>query len=72
VVVALDQPVINQIPPGLRASLALPLRLALAAGAGIGLAFLVDYLDPTIRSRKELERMGLSVLVEIPKAGKSS
>jgi capsular polysaccharide biosynthesis protein len=70
VVVPLDEPVVNAIGPGLRASLDLPLRLALAVAAGLGLAFLVDYLDPTVRSRQELEAMGLDVLVEIPKGGK--
>ena len=66
-VVPLDQPVINQIPAGLRAALDLPLRLILAIGAGVGLAFLVDYVDPTVRTRRELEAMGLEVLAEIPK-----
>jgi capsular polysaccharide biosynthesis protein len=66
-VVPLDQPVINQIPAGLRAALELPLRLILAIGAGVGLAFLVDYVDPTVRTRRELEAMGLEVLAEIPK-----
>lgn len=67
VVVPLDEPVINQIPAGLRSTLDLPIRLALAAAAGLGLAFLVDYLDPTVQTRKELERMGLQILVEIPR-----
>jgi len=67
VVVPLDQPVINQIPAGLRAALDIPLRLMLAVGAGAGLAFLVDYVDPTVRTRQELEAMGLNVLAEIPK-----
>ena len=66
-VVALDDPVINQVPAGLRSALDLPLRLILAVGAGVGLAFLVDYLDPTLRSRRELEKMGLDVLVELPR-----
>ena len=66
-VVALDEPVINQVPAGLRAALDLPLRLILAVGAGVGLAFLVDYLDPTVRTRRELEKMGLDVLAEIPR-----
>lgn len=67
VVVPLDEPVINQIPAGLRAALDLPLRLVLAVGAGVGLAFLVDYLDPTVRTRRELEELGLEVLAEIPR-----
>ena len=67
VVIPLDQPVINQIPAGLRAALDLPLRLGLAVAAGLGLAFLVDYLDPTVRTRREVEELGLEVLVEIPR-----
>jgi capsular polysaccharide biosynthesis protein len=67
VVVPLDEPVVNQIPAGLRAALDLPLRLVLAVAAGLGLAFLVDYLDPTVRTRRELEELGLEVLVEIPR-----
>jgi capsular polysaccharide biosynthesis protein len=67
VVIPLDEPVVNPIPAGLRATLDLPLRLVLAVAAGLGLAFLVDYLDPTVRTRRELEAMGLEVLVEIPR-----
>lgn len=67
VVVPLDEPFVNQVPLGLRAALELPLRLLLAVGAGVGLAFLVDYMDPTVRSRDELEKMGLQVLGEIPR-----
>jgi len=67
VVVPLDEPVINQIPAGFRATLDLPLRLVLAVGAGLGLAFLADYMDPTVRDRRELEAIGFDVLAEIPR-----
>ena len=67
VLVQLDQPVVNQIPVGIRSQLDLPLRVALALGAGIGLALLVEYLDPTIRERDEVEKLGLPVVGEIPK-----
>lgn len=67
VLVQLDTPIVNQIAPGIRSQLDLPLRVALALGAGIGLAFLVEYLDPTVRGRDELERSGWVVLGEIPK-----
>lgn len=63
----LDQPVVNQIPAGIRSQLDLPLRLVLALGTGVGLALLVEYLDPTFRSREEVEAAGLPVLGEIPK-----
>ena len=38
----------------------------LALAAGIALAFLLDYLDDSVRSPRELEEMGLAVLGEIP------
>ena len=69
-VVPLDEPIVNQVPAGLRAVLDLPLRLALAAAAGVGLAFLVNYLDPTVQTRADLEAAGLPVLAEIPRRKK--
>ncbi len=65
--VPIDPPVVYPIGPSLREKLDLPLKLALALGAGIALAFLLDYLDDTVRSREELEAIGLKVLAEIPK-----
>ena len=62
----LDQPSVNQVPTGIRSQLDLPLRLLLALVAGVGLAFLVEYLDPTVRDRDEVQELGLSVLGEIP------
>lgn len=67
VLVPLDQPVINQLPAGLRSQLDLPLRVLLALAAGVALAFFVDYLDPTVRGRDEIEALGLPVLGEIPR-----
>ncbi len=67
VLVQLDQPVVNQIPAGIRSQLDLPLRVLLALGAGVGLALLVEYLDPSIRERSELETLGLPVVGEIPR-----
>lgn len=67
VIVQLDQPVVNQVPAGLRNRLDLPLRIGLALAAGLGLAFLAEYLDPTVREEKELERMELLILGVIPK-----
>jgi capsular polysaccharide biosynthesis protein len=66
-VIPLDPVIVNQIPPALRSRLDLPLRVGLALAAGLGLALLVEYLDPTVRARHELERLGLPVLGEIPK-----
>ncbi|MFC1976090.1 hypothetical protein ACFLXQ_06810 [Chloroflexota bacterium] len=45
----------------------LPVRLLLALAAGLALIFLLDYLDDSVRSKAELEAMGISVLAEVPK-----
>jgi capsular polysaccharide biosynthesis protein len=65
-VVALDEPIINRVPAGIRGQLELPLRIVLALAAGVGVALLADYLDPTLRRREEIEAMGIAVLGEIP------
>ncbi len=67
VLTQLDDPVVNPLPAGIRGQLELPLRILLAITAGIGLAFLVEYLDPTIRGRREAQQLGFDVLGEIPK-----
>jgi capsular polysaccharide biosynthesis protein len=41
-------------------------QLGLAIVVGIGIAFLADYLDMTIRTQDELERLGLEILAGIP------
>ncbi len=64
--VQLDQPIVNRISSTIINQLDLPLRIALAIFAGIGLAFLVEYLDPTIRNSDELELMDLPVVGLIP------
>lgn len=67
VIIPLDQPIINQVPSGLRGQLDLPIRILLGLVAGIGLALLIEYLDPTIRERDELTALGLTILGEIPR-----
>ena len=67
IVVQLDEPVVTPIPQGIRAQLDAPLRLILALVAGVGLALLVEYLDPTLRDRSEAEKVGLTIIGEIPK-----
>ncbi len=67
VLVLVDEPIVNQIPNGIRSQLDLPLRVGLALVAGIGLALLAEYLDPTVRNREEIEQMGFEILGEIPK-----
>ncbi len=65
-VIALDTPVIGAVPPSLTARLNPLLRFGLGLVAGIALAALVEYLDPTLHERAEVEKMGLPVLAEIP------
>jgi capsular polysaccharide biosynthesis protein len=67
VLTQLDEPIVNSLPAGLRNQLDLPLRVALALVAGAGLALLAHYLDPTIRDRAEIERLGLPLVGAIPK-----
>lgn len=62
----IDRPVIAPVGKSLRERLDLPIRLFLALLAGVALAFLLDYLDDTVRDGAELEAMGITVLGEIP------
>lgn len=55
------------IGPSLRQRLDLPLRLVLALVAGIGLIFFWEYIDDRIRTRDDLEALGLTVMAEIPR-----
>ena len=55
--------------PASRAYVYMLLRVVLALVAGLGLAFLLEYLDDSVRSARELETAaGLPVLAEIPAA----
>lgn len=66
-VTLLDGPAVSVVGPNLRGRLEWPLRMALALLVGIGLVFLLDYLDTSVRNRRELEELGVRVLGEIPK-----
>jgi len=68
VVRRVDGPHFGVAGRSLRERLDLPLRLLIALLAGVGIAFLWDYLDDTVRTRAELARMGLDVLAEIPRS----
>lgn len=63
----IDAPAISEVGRPAREQLDLPLRVLLALVAGIGLAFLLDYLDTSVRERSDLEQMGLPVLGEVPR-----
>jgi hypothetical protein len=70
VIVPVDQPVVTPIPGSFRSQLDMPLRIALALMAGVGLALLAQYLDTAVRSREDVENVGLPVLGEIPERSK--
>lgn len=57
-------------PASLTQRLNLPVRLLLALAAGLALTFLLDYLDDSVRSRSELEALGIPVLAEVPRKGR--
>ena len=63
----IDPPVLGRVGRPVREQLDLPLRVLLALAAGIMLGFLLEYLDNSVRSRADLEGMGLTVLAEIPR-----
>ena len=62
----IDPPAVAAVGPSLRQKLDLPMRLVLALVAGLALAFALDYLDESVRDRRELEENGIAVLGEIP------
>lgn len=63
----IDPPTIGVVGRPAREQLDLPLRALLALALGIGLAFLLDYLDESVRGRADLTAIGLEVLAEIPR-----
>ncbi|MFZ8845222.1 MULTISPECIES: hypothetical protein [Thermoflexus] len=65
----LDVPVASPTAPSLRARLEGLFRIALGLLLGLTLAFLADFTDPRIWDRRDVERLGLRVLGEIPKGG---
>ncbi len=69
-VTLLDGPHVVPVGPGLRSRLEWPLRLILALAVGVGLVFLLEYLDTSVRRAEELEALGLEVLGAIPKQRK--
>jgi capsular polysaccharide biosynthesis protein len=54
------------VAPALRDRFDLPVRIVLGLLVGMALALGWHFIDPAIRGRNELERMGLKVVAEIP------
>ncbi|MCS6870844.1 MAG: hypothetical protein NZ571_05245 [Anaerolineae bacterium] len=67
-VVPLDAVEVTLLPLPFTERLAPLLRTLIGVLGGVGLAFLADYLDPTLRTRRELEALGLPILAEIPRS----
>ncbi|NIN64042.1 MAG: hypothetical protein GTO63_04855 [Anaerolineae bacterium] len=68
-VFVIDSPRVASLGVGLMDRLEIPIRVLLAVVAGLGLVFLLDYLDDTVRDPEEVEALGMSVLGQIPPAG---
>lgn len=65
-VAVIDKPVVSRVGASLREQLDIPIRVLLALLAGIALAFILDYLDTSVRDARDVERLGLRVVGEIP------
>lgn len=67
-VAVIDKPVVSRIGTSLREQMDIPIRVLLALLAGIALAFILDYLDTSVRDVRDAEALGLRVVGEIPKS----
>ena len=65
----LDSPVVHRQGQSARDRVEWPLRIILAVIAGIGIAFLREYVDDTVRRREQLQEMGFTVLAAVPRRG---
>jgi len=66
VVHLIDPPVLAPLQPSLRERLDLALRLGLAAVLGTILVLALHALDTTVRTKSEIEALGVAVLAQIP------
>ena len=66
-VAVIDTPAVSQVGASLRQQLDIPIRVLIALLAGIALAFILDYLDNSVRDARDAEQLGLSVIGEIPR-----
>lgn len=66
--VAVIQPAVIVAAPGeKRTLLDIGIKTLLGLMVGVGLAFLLDYLDDTLRTRGDVEALGLPLLGEVPR-----
>ena len=65
-VVPLDDVVVSAAVPSLNTRLAPLARVGIGLVLGLVLAFLIEYFDRSLRSRTEVEALGLAVIAEIP------
>ena len=65
-----DTPAVNRVGASLREQMDIPIRVALALLAGIALAFILDYLDQSVRDARDVESLGFQVIGEIPRESK--
>lgn len=66
-VTILDAPQIAAAPPPIVDRLGPVIRISLGVLVGLGLAFLAEYFDTTLRRRDEIEALGYTVIISIPR-----
>jgi capsular polysaccharide biosynthesis protein len=67
-IAVIDKPAAYRVGTSLREQLDIPIRVLLALLTGIALAFILDYLDTSVRDGRDAEGLGLRVVGEIPKS----
>jgi capsular polysaccharide biosynthesis protein len=70
-VAVVDKPTVSEVGASLRERLDIPIRVLIAVLAGIALAFVLDYLDNSVRDGRDAEALGLRVIAEIPQPRRS-
>ena len=69
-VMVIDPPRLIVQPGVRRGAFDVGVRTLIGLVVGLALAFLLHYLDDTLRTRDDLEALGLPVLAEIPRPGR--
>lgn len=65
--VVIDHPAVSRIGASLREQLDIPIRVLIALLAALALAFILDYMDTSVRDARDVEALGLPVVGEIPR-----